>query len=543
MRYLSFVITIAVLLTVTSTFGQPPKVAQIFPRTGVNQNALTVHAYGEGFQGPPVTAAWLSRAGYPDIAGAAIDVTSDNHMTCSVDLTGGATGLYDIVLQNSQGSDTLRGCFTVYSSSPFPYIWAKSTVGALLSMFGVAVGDGNGDGEPEVYAANMDGSIYQFKWFGSGWGGTSIGSGGPYMYRVAVGDGNNDGRVEVYGANSDTRVYQFWWNGMMWEKRIVGAGGDYMYGVAVGDGNCDGQLEVYGANVDGNIYQYKWDGASWMASTVGSGGSMMYSVAVEDGNEDEELEVYGANADGNIYQYKWGTSNWTRTTVGSGDLDMREMTVGDGNGDGAREVYGANWDCNVYQFKWTGSAWQKTTVGTGSGTMYGVAVGNGDGDGQVEVYAANQDANIYEYWWDGGGWQPTVVGSGDIMMYGVAVGDGNGDGEMEVYGADWDGSIYQFKASSVGIEEEATLRRRLRFTLRVNPALGKAIFDLTVADGAPVTLKICDAAGRIVGTLLDQTWIVGSHEIQWIPREHSGVYFYILDSPSGRETGKLVLIK
>jgi len=510
MQRISFVGSMVLILMAVQASGQAPEITHINPASGMNDGPAAVHVYGDQFQGPPVTVAALVRAGHPDVPGTAIDVTSDGHMTCSFDVTGISTGLYDVALENGQGADTLRGSFTVYTGSPAPYVWERTVVGSALTMLGVTVGDGDGDGEIEVYAASTDAAIYQFRWNGLTWEKTSLGTGSQYMYRVAVGDGNSDGYPEVYGSNADGRIYQFKWNGSSWDKRIVGTGGDYMYGACVDDGNMDGEMEVYGANLDGAIYQFKWDGAAWQSEAVGAGGSLMYTVKVEDGNNDGELEVYGGNADANIYEHKWTGTDWEQSVVGSGMLDMRGVEVGDGNGDGENEVYGASWDYSIYQFKWDGAAYTRTTVGSGGAMMYGIALGNGNGDAEVEVYAANQDDNIYEFWWDGGGWQDFTVGSGQIMMYGVCVGDGNNDGQMEVYGADWDGSVYQFKPMEVGVGEEVSSRGRFFFAPRVNPAGKRALFDLVTPGTGHATVRIYDMTGRMIHAPFEGTVSAGS---------------------------------
>jgi hypothetical protein len=536
-------ISAALMLAAVHAAGQAPEITHIGPVSAINAGPVLVHIYGDELQGPPVTAAALEKAGYPGVTATAIDVTSDGHMTCSLDVTGALTGLYDVILDNGQGTDTLPSAFTVYAASPAPFVWDRMVVGSALTMLGVTVGDGNDDGEIEVYGACTDANIYQFKWNGATWEKTVLGAGTQYMYRAAVGDGNSDGQMEVYGSNADGRIYQFKWNGSSWDRRIVGAGADYMYGVCVGDGNMDGEMEVYGANLDGSVYQFKWDGAAWQTEVVGTGGSLMYAVAVEDGDNDEELDVYGGNADANIYQHKWTGTEWEQTVVGSGMLDMRGVASGDGNGDGQNEVYGASWDYNIYQFKWNGVNWVQTTVGTGSAMMYGVAIGNGNGDSEVEVYAANQDDKVYEFWWDGGGWQDFTVGTGQIMMYGVAVGDGNNDGQMEVYGADWDGSIYQFKPLEVGVQEERLSRGSFFLSPRVNPVKKRVLFDIATPGESTLEIRIYDMTGRLIDIPFGGTVSAGRREVAWEADVPSGVYFYEALSRWGARTGKLVLIK
>lgn len=441
-------IALAMVLTPGYAMCQAPMVTHVWPDAGLNQKAAAAHVYGDSFA-VPMTSVRLIKAGYPDIDGALINVISPKYLTCSFDLAGDSTGLYDLVVENASGSDTLPLCFTVYSMPDSPYVWAKTTVGSGGDrMRSVAVGDGSRDGEMEVYGASMDYGVYQFKWDGAGWVRSSMGSGGNYMNTVAAGDGNGDGEIEVYGANWDYNIYQFKWNGTTWVKTTVGSGLAYMLGVAVGDGNHDGAMEVYGADDLGFVHQFRWNGSSWNETSVGAGGDWMRGLAVGDGNDDGEIEVYGANMDYNIYQFKWNGTTWVTDTVGSSWAYMLGVAVGDGNDDGQSEVYGACWDRRVYQFKWNGASWVKTTVGVGGLGMFGVAVGDGDGDGQIGVYAASRDGNIYQFEWDGAGWVKTTVASSVLDMRGVAVGDGNSDGQMEVYGANDDGNIYQFKPST-----------------------------------------------------------------------------------------------
>jgi flagellar hook assembly protein FlgD len=59
-----------------------------------------------------------------------------------------------------------------------------------------------------------------------------------------------------------------------------------------------------------------------------------------------------------------------------------------------------------------------------------------------------------------------------------------------------------------------------------------------------VTLKVYDALGREVATLVSEVVPAGDHSVQWqadgLP---SGVYFYRLQSKNTSETRKLILLK
>jgi flagellar hook assembly protein FlgD len=66
---------------------------------------------------------------------------------------------------------------------------------------------------------------------------------------------------------------------------------------------------------------------------------------------------------------------------------------------------------------------------------------------------------------------------------------------------------------------------------------------------AHVSLRIYDAAGRLVATLLDETKPAGSYKVEWKGRRTdgidaaSGVYFYRLVAGTFEETRKMVLLR
>jgi len=416
-------------------------VTHIWPSSGVNDTVKTVHIFGDGFNSG-VTNVNLYKTGNPVVTGTNISVINDNYLTCQFDLTGVSTTTYNAIVN----FDTLDMCFTVNDYIYHSNNWDRTDLGSggwLMNR--VVVGDGDNDGDLEVYGSCEDNHIYQFTWNGFGWVKTDLGSGAVDMNGVAVGDGNNDGELEVYGACFDAHIYQFSWNGSTWDKIDIGSGGAGLLGVEVGDGNNDGELEVYGACWNFHIYQFKYNSSSWDIMDIGSGGSYIRGVAVGDGNNDGELEVYGACLDNHIYQFSWNGATWDKTDLGSGEDYIYGVAVGDGNNDGELEVYGACRDDHIYQFSWNGATWDKIDHGSGGDDMFGVAVGDGNNDGEMEVYGSCRDDHIYQFNWNGSSWDSTDLGSCGNDIWGIVVGDGNNDGEIEVYGACGNYHIYQIK--------------------------------------------------------------------------------------------------
>ncbi|MDD3642300.1 MAG: FlgD immunoglobulin-like domain containing protein [Candidatus Krumholzibacteria bacterium] len=84
---------------------------------------------------------------------------------------------------------------------------------------------------------------------------------------------------------------------------------------------------------------------------------------------------------------------------------------------------------------------------------------------------------------------------------------------------------------------------------RPNPFNPGTVIAFGIQERAHVSLRIYDAAGRLVASLLDEARPAGQHTIEWNGRRHdgaaaaSGVYFYRLRAGTFEQTRKMVLLK
>ncbi len=82
-----------------------------------------------------------------------------------------------------------------------------------------------------------------------------------------------------------------------------------------------------------------------------------------------------------------------------------------------------------------------------------------------------------------------------------------------------------------------------------NPVTNAATIRYSVTGSAPVTLRVFDVAGREVRTLVDGTHAAGPYTAIWDGRDASqrdvaaGVYFYRIESPGARESGKITVVR
>lgn len=82
-----------------------------------------------------------------------------------------------------------------------------------------------------------------------------------------------------------------------------------------------------------------------------------------------------------------------------------------------------------------------------------------------------------------------------------------------------------------------------------NPIARDGTFSFTLKSGAPVRLRVFDATGSLVRTLVDEVRPAGDHAVAWDGRAASGgslaggVYFYRLDAGAQSVTGKVTLLR
>ncbi len=240
-------------------------------------------------------------------------------------------------------------------------LWIKSNLGTVPSglnkIYTMTKADVDHDGVNEMYVAGDTGVVCQWVNTGTAWSKFSI-PGSPTSIitnMLVAGDGNNDYEQELYSANSDNRIYQYRYNGTSWQVTTVGpVAPAELKGVAVGDGDNDGTKEVYAACQDGRIYQYKWNGSSWnsLLVSIGSPGTAgMNSVAISDGDNEGLNEIFATCSDGSLFMYKKSSGTWTTEVLGNAGTPLYTLTVGDPDNDHHFEIYAIGYNNHLYQFK------------------------------------------------------------------------------------------------------------------------------------------------------------------------------------------------
>jgi len=384
--------------------------------------------------------------------------------------------------------------------------------------FGIAEGDLNGDGIPDLVVAGgeeTDPLIFAFL-------GTSRGKfqSAPNLSTVATapeafafGDFNGDGNLDLaVTGNKSNNVSIMLGDG----KGGFSPGGAFAtgpkpIGVATGDFNGDGKLDLAVVNngLDNvSILLGNGDGTFGTAVGFGAGQSPVY-VVTGDFNGDGKLDLAVTNDAGNNVSILMGNGNGTfgQPTNFATGVQPEFLAVGDLNGDGKLDLAIANvaegfgnGSVSVLFGNGDGTFQPAVTLATNAFEAAGIAIADFNGDGNPDIVVANfGNATVSVFLGNGAGaFQGAISSPVDNVFatapFALAVGDFNGDGRPDV-------AVVAYGLQDVALLPGLGNGSFGPATLFGAAMLPYAIANVPLSKGKPAQLVVVNKVSEVVSVL------------------------------------------
>ncbi|MEP0546138.1 MAG: FG-GAP-like repeat-containing protein [Rhodothermales bacterium] len=370
------------------------------------------------------------------------------------------------------------------------------------------------------------------------------------------GDFNEDGLVDIAVGNiGNDRVSVMLGDG---DGGFLDAAsyraGNSVRGVCVLDLDGDGHDDIATANRSASnvtLLRGLGDGTFRPPTVIETGADGETACAAADANGDgiTDLFVGAVNSGEIVLLLGDGAGGLAVAATVEAETSPWMLAAGDIDGDGAVDVVAAgSFSDNV-----------SVTFGDGAGGLsepvlypfgrlsVAIDLGDLDGDGDLDMLASNYSSrnfHLYENHGAGAFADPvafSVSGNGSCAVFH----DRDNDGDLDVTGIDeGDDRLYFYENPGATTNAEATPAADFSVALFPNPTHESATVRFAVATPSDVLVRVFDARGRLVETLVDGRRAAGEHTLALSTRGlASGSYVVRVETASGTVSRMLTLTR
>lgn len=319
------------------------------------------------------------------------------------------------------------------------------------------------------------------------------------------------------------------------------------------DIDADGDMDVLAAvTYENKIEWYENDGnQSFTSHTISDIPNNPYSVYAKDVDGDGDLDVLSASYATYLNEVlRWhendGNQNFTTHMIPTNMSRAHSVYAKDVDGDGDIDVLSGGTKIEWYE---NDGSQNFTTHIINTDDVWSVYAVDVDADGDMDVLSAGNGVKWYEN--DGGQNFAirTINAENSKSVYAV---DLDSNGHMDVLSATGDKIMWYQNQGVVGIEEDNQPVSPLRFHLYnnyPNPFNPETIIAFDIQHNIHVTLKIFDAQGHEVITLLSEWQSAGKKSVVWNGRDasgkivSSGLYIYRIQAGDYMQSHKMLLVR
>jgi len=436
---------------------------------------------------------------------------------------------------------------------------------------GLTVADFNRDGRRDAAAAAAGPNQLALH-LGDGMGSFSAAAGFTACLSirgVATGDLNRDGKADAVTVGSTGMISTLLGTGTgsFNPKNDVDSGGT-SHAVAVGDFDGNGTLDIVSDDTGGShLKAYSGSGTGTFGAAVistipGGSGCSGADIAVADINGDGKLDaVVATQGCGNVaYMQGNGAFMFTGTSLTMG-TSPGHVVVGDFNSDGRPDLAVSDESNGQVVVRLQNPASPGTFLGatafTATTNPGDLAAADVDQDGDLDIVVGSMTlASIAVLKNNGSGsFANGIPYPMTDPVTSLAVEDLNRDGLIDVVTTGTNGTTNSLSVRLgtttiiTGVPTPPASGAYALAQNNPNPFNPKTKIRFAIGKSEPVRLRVYDAGGRLVATLVNETMTAGPHEVTWTGRNEagvaaaSGVYFYKLEAGAISMSRRMVLLK
>jgi len=351
-----------------------------------------------------------------------------------------------------------------------------------------------------------------------------------------INSGLTDTSVTALSVNSVDHVFAGTWNeGGVYRSTDVGTTWMQVFGEGCWSSiatNSSDHIFVGAVGYDCPSHSGIWrstdNGKSW--------DSLGLNILIEaiEINKSGDIFTGGGFGVSNIYRSSDNGANWTLLYAMGGGSGGGEAIVFQQNG----IMYwapGVN-DAGVLRSTDNGTTWDTVNAGLSNLNVWSLAI-----DSNEYIYAGTPGGGVFHSSNNGISWDTINTGLTNRSVWSLAVSPSG-----YVFAATWGGGVFRSVQSTTSVRE-VSRRIPAAFALEQNypnPFNPSTVIRYSLPVTGYVTLKVYNALGQEVASLVNEELKPGTYEVRWDASGFaSGVYFYRLQAGSLAEMKKLMLIR
>lgn len=376
-------------------------------------------------------------------------------------------------------------------------------------------------------------------------------------------DFDHDGIVDIVIGNAANNVLSLFMGlgNAAFMPEVPYIASNNVRGVAIVDFDGDGHDDVITANRGGSnisLFKNNGNGTFGSAFNINTTGTSETAVMIADANNDGILDAFIGCYQSNEIVLLLGDGNGGFNFSSRSALNGPPwaIVVGDINGDGNVDVAACLSSANRI-----GIIFGDGSGGLGAVTNYlsgsfplAIDIGDVDGDNDLDIISSqyvSADFRVFENTGNGILSSTPVIlpssGSGSC----ITVHDRDNDGDLDLSGIDEvDDLLFVFNngPGPLGIHNTASENPDVFYLSQnypnpFNPAT-KLEFGISSGSEGLVTLKVFNALGKEVETLINEFKSPGVYNVEWNGENYSsGIYYYELINGNFKETKRMLLLK